>query len=42
MNNLDQFITQGQIASALLIIAVALTYIAFGRKPQSLKKSAGH
>lgn len=32
MNNLDQFITQGQIASALLIIAVVLVYLVFVKK----------
>ena len=37
MNNLDQIITQGQIASALLIIAIALVYIAFGRKSSRSK-----
>ena len=37
MNNLDQIITQGQIASALLIIAIALVYIAFGKKSSRSK-----
>ena len=37
MINLDQLITQGQIASALLIIAIALVYIAFGRKSSRSK-----
>ena len=37
MNNLDQIITQGQIASALIIIAIALIYIAFGRKSSRSK-----
>lgn len=36
--NIDQFITQGQIASALLIIAVVLVYIAFVRKPTRSKR----
>lgn len=37
MNNIDQLITQGQIASALLIIAIALVYIAFRKKSSRSK-----
>ena len=37
MNNLDQLITQGQIATALLIIAAVLIYIAFGKKSSRSK-----
>lgn len=31
--NIDQILTQGQIASALLIIAVVLVYLAFVKRP---------
>ena len=33
--NLDQTITQGQIAFALLVIAFALIYLAFKKSPRS-------
>lgn len=35
--NLDQFITQGQIATALVIIAFALVIIAFGKLERTKK-----
>lgn len=36
--NLDSIFTQGQIASALLIIAVVLVYYVFYKKPIKPKK----
>ena len=35
--NIDQFLTQGQIASALLIIAIILVYFVFAKKPTRSK-----
>lgn len=42
MINLDQFFTQSQIAFALLIIAAALAYLAFGRKVPNKKRKQGN
>ena len=42
MINLDQFFTQSQIAFALLVIAAALAYLAFGRKLPNKKKKRGN
>lgn len=36
--NFDQIITQGQIASALVIIAVVVTYYVFYKKPTKTKR----
>lgn len=36
--NLDAIFTQGQIAFALLVIALVLAYTVFGKKPHKSKK----
>lgn len=36
--NLDQIVTQGQIAFALLVIAFALSYLAFSKKSTRSKR----
>lgn len=38
MTNLDQIITQGQIAFALMVIAVAVVYYVFAKKPTRPKR----
>lgn len=38
MTSLDQIMTQGQIAFALIIIAFAVLYYVFGRKPTRSKR----
>lgn len=42
MINFDQFFTQSQIAFALLVIAAALAYLAFGRKMPKKKHKKGN
>ena len=36
--NLDQIMTSGQIATALIIIAFVLLYMAFGKRPSKSRK----
>jgi len=38
MINLDQIITQGQIAFALMVVAVAVVYYVFAKKPTRPKR----
>lgn len=42
MINLDRFFTQSQIAFALLVIAAALAYLAFGKKMPKKKQKRGN